>query len=264
VEEMDNPIIPIENRDSEDISYTAAQLIQSAEHLYSIEDPRTIRASVLEAITALEARVNDCIFTNPGLKLEKEFVNWLEERTRNDFDSRLSIFIPVATGLPVDKKSKLWNDYKKAKLVRNKIAHTGTKISKTQARKVIDVVYEWLTYLGSAIAIPAQKENVIKFEKLGRFLAAWARLERAIYEDKRLRQSKGDIMIREPITKYLSSGIEDLSGEDSQELIELRKLRNSLVHGGVTNYDIVNDKDIERIERIIEKIKKKKKPKRKK
>jgi hypothetical protein len=250
--------------DSESISYTAAQLIQSAEHLYSIDDPRTVRASVLEAVAALESKVNDCVINQLDAKLGPILSKWIEERTRMDFDARLSILLPVATGLPVDKKGKLWVDYKKAKDIRNKIAHTGKRITKLQARKVIDAVYEWLNYLGSATSIPEVRTDMVKFSLLGRFLAAWARLERAIYEEERKDNIKGEFMIKDNISKYYAQGIDDLSIEETQELKELRKLRNSLVHGKISNYEIIDESDIDRIENIIKKIKNKKNTKQKK
>jgi hypothetical protein len=65
----------------------------------------------------------------------------------------LSVLAPVAIGHSIDKKTKLWNDYKKARKIRNKIVHSGTRVSVEDARFVIDTVYDWLAYLGSRIGL---------------------------------------------------------------------------------------------------------------
>ncbi len=70
-----------------------------------------------------------------------------------DFDSRLSVLTPIAIGRPIEKKSQFWGDYKKAKEIRNKVTHSGKKVSSAEARFVIDTVYRWLAYLGSTIEL---------------------------------------------------------------------------------------------------------------
>jgi hypothetical protein len=72
-----------------------------------------------------------------------------------DFDSRLSVLTPVATGLPIDKASKLWDGYKKAKEIRNKVVHSGRKVTATDVELVMATVREWLSYLGSTIELEA-------------------------------------------------------------------------------------------------------------
>ncbi len=72
-----------------------------------------------------------------------------------DFDSRLSVFTPVATGLPIDKESRLWGGYKKAKEIRNKVVHSGRKVSAADVELVMNTVREWLSYLGSTVELEA-------------------------------------------------------------------------------------------------------------
>ena len=125
-----------------DENLTPAELLETAEMLFGQGDEnRSIyRASVLEAITALEANVRDKAFSALQAKIGEDLTKWLEEKTRMDFETRLSLFIPIATGLKVDKKDRLWSDYKKAKEIRNKVTHSGKKVTRSQARSVIDTV----------------------------------------------------------------------------------------------------------------------------
>jgi hypothetical protein len=112
-----------------------------------------MRAVVLEAITALEAFVHQIVFDSLKSRLDPLLTKWLEEKTRMDFDSRLSILTPVALGQPVDKQSDLWARYKRAKEIRNAVTHSGRKVSYAEARQVVDTVYDWLAYLGSTAEV---------------------------------------------------------------------------------------------------------------
>jgi hypothetical protein len=129
------------------------ELLDGAEILFASANPKMMRAAVLEAITALEAFVQDVVFTALQGKLDPLLVQWLEEKTKMDFDSRLSILTPIAVGRPIAKQSSLWKSYKDAKEIRNKVTHSGRKVSADEARFVIDTVYNWLTYLGSTIEL---------------------------------------------------------------------------------------------------------------
>jgi hypothetical protein len=244
----------------EEIAFTAAQLLKNAEHLLESGDRMTIRASVFEAITALEAYVSDQIFSQLPQKVGEPLSKWLEGKTRMDFDTRLLVLIPLATGLPVDKKSRLWGDYKKAKGLRNRIAHTGKTVSQAQARKVIETVYEWLTYLGSASAIPAEASDSPMYERLGRFLAGWAHIERALYPVTSA-MSTTPRAIRESRGNYLTSPIlsESLKPPEIEELQELRRLRNTLVHGRMEDYKFITPALLRRIERLSSKLGRRKK-----
>lgn len=72
-----------------------------------------------------------------------------------DFDSRLSVLTPVATGLPIDKSSQLWDGYKKAKEIRNKVVHSGRKVTAADVELVMATVRDWLSYLGSTVELEA-------------------------------------------------------------------------------------------------------------
>ena len=174
---------------------TPAELLETAEKLFAADDQNMYRAAILEAITALEANVRDKAFPALQTRVGDDLTKWLEEKTRMDFETRLGLFIPLATGLKVNKKDKLQNDYKKSKAIRKNVTHSGRKVTRTQARFVIDTVYEWIEYLNQAQE--ASKEfSQQPTETLGRFIQASARLERVVYsavvksgvEEKQLRR----------------------------------------------------------------------------
>jgi hypothetical protein len=133
--------------------HTPEELLDNAETLLASNNPKMMRAAALEAITALEAYVQSVVFSALKEKLDPLLVQWLEDKTKMDFDSRLSVLTPVAVEHPIDKNSTLWIDYKKAKEIRNKVTHSGRKVSPKDARSVIDTVYKWLAYLGSTVEL---------------------------------------------------------------------------------------------------------------
>jgi hypothetical protein len=133
--------------------HTPEELLDNAETLFASHNPKLMRAAILEAITALESYVQEKVFAGLETKIDAQLAKWLEEKTRMDFDTRLAILTPVAIGIQVDKQSSLWNSYKTAKEIRNTITHSGKKVSETDARFVIDTVYEWLAYLGGTLSL---------------------------------------------------------------------------------------------------------------
>ncbi len=104
-------------------------------------------------MSALETYANNVIFAALNNKFTPLFVEWLEEKTQKDFDARLSILASVAIGRSIDRQSQFWSDYKWARDVRNKIVHSGKRVSSPDARRVIQTVFGWLTYLGSTIEL---------------------------------------------------------------------------------------------------------------
>ncbi|PTQ86699.1 hypothetical protein [Agitococcus lubricus] len=96
-------------------SLTPVELLETAEKLFATKNQNMYRAAILEAITALEANVRDKAFPALKARVGLDLTKWLEEKTRMDFDTRLGLFIPLMTGLKIDKKDKLWNDYKNQK-----------------------------------------------------------------------------------------------------------------------------------------------------
>ncbi len=143
--------------------HTPEELLDGAEELLALDNPTMRRAAVLEAITALEAFVQAAVFSSLENRLDPLLVRWLEDKTRMDFDSRLSVLTPVATGRPIDKASQLWQDYKKAKTIRNKVTHSGRRVSSAEARFVVTAVYDWLAYLGSTAELEVALHGLKRF-----------------------------------------------------------------------------------------------------
>ena len=65
---------------SDNDNLTPAELLETAERLFSIGDANMYRAAILEAITALEANVKARAFPALRSKLGEELANWLEEK----------------------------------------------------------------------------------------------------------------------------------------------------------------------------------------
>jgi hypothetical protein len=66
-----------------------------------------------------------------------------------DFDSRLSVLVPIATERSVTKATDLWSGYKKGKSIRNAVTHTGRQVTLSEAKEVLKTVFDWLSHLGS-------------------------------------------------------------------------------------------------------------------
>jgi len=135
--------------------HTPDELLANASAMYDSGDSKLFRGAILESITALEAFVQRTVFRSLEGRLDPSLVKWLEEKTKMDFDSRLSVLTPVATGLPIDKSSQLWDGYKIAKEIRNKVVHSGRKVTGTDVELVMATVREWLAYLGSTVELEA-------------------------------------------------------------------------------------------------------------
>ena len=120
-----------------------------------VADPVVLRAAVLESITDLDAFVHQRGFAALRERLDPLLVTWLEDKTRMDFDSRLSVLTPIATGLPVDQQAALWSRYKRAKALRNAVTHSGRKVSVAEATEVLQTVHDWLAYLASSAEVDA-------------------------------------------------------------------------------------------------------------
>lgn len=247
--------------DQTDENLTPAELLETAEILFEQGDGnRSIyRASVLEAITALEANVKAKVFSALQVKIGEELTNWLEEKTRMDFETRLSLFIPIATGLKVNKKDRLWGDYKKAKEIRNKVTHSGKNITRPQARSVIDTVYEWMEYLNQAqqSQTQSQENKLTSVEILGKFIQASARLERVIYttaikDGSNRTRSSMKLNLEELRYKSL------INDTVFQELNELRSIRNKAIHGRSEDIVITQDQ-VDRLNKIVDQIEAKQK-----
>lgn len=130
--------------------HTPDELLAGARQLLGLSGSVAFRAVVLESITALEAFVQQRVFAALSDKLDPLLVEWLENKTRMDFDSRLSVLTPVATGLPVSEQADLWTRYKVAKRLRNMVTHSGRKVSQAEAEETLKTVHDWLAYLASS------------------------------------------------------------------------------------------------------------------
>lgn len=144
--------------------HTPEELLSLAEELLATSRPDVRRAVVLEAFTALEAFVHRTVFGLLRSKLDPLLVRWLDDKTKYRFDDRLGVLAPVALGQPLDKKSRLWTDYQKARELRNKVTHAGKKVSLNDATFVLETVRAWLAYLGStgdvALALDGLKAHI--------------------------------------------------------------------------------------------------------
>lgn len=232
---------------------TPAELLETAERLFSAEDQNMYRAAILEAITALEANVRDKAFPALQLKVGNDLTKWLEEKTRMDFETRLGLFIPLATGLKVNKKDKLWNDYKKSKEIRNKVTHSGTRVTRKQARFVIDTVYEWIEYLNQAQEASKEQGRESK-ETLGRFIQASARLERVIYSAAvKSGADESHLRRKTPPMEELRR-LSLVENTVFNELYELRSLRNKAVHAHPSDSVVISESNVERLNQIVDNI----------
>lgn len=235
-----------------------AELLETAEKLFAAGDTNMYRAAVLEAITALETSVRALAFAALKVRVGDQLCLWLEEKTRMDFDTRLGLFIPLATGLNVDKKDKLWNDYKRAKDIRNRITHAGTKVYRPQARFVIDTVYEWIEYLKQAQETQQRRDGRererTQTETLGRFIQASARLERVIYSAVKKANPFEELHSRRvyPVEELFRLRLVD--EVTLRELISLRSLRNRVVHAPPDDEVHVAESNVKRLNRIVDDI----------
>lgn len=129
--------------------HTPAELLRNAEKLLNSGDPNYMRSAVLESMATLEAYIQQTVFKLLEIKLDPLFVEWIKEKTKMDLDSRIDPITNLATGVVIDRSSKLWNEYQDAKKIRNKIAHHGRAVTEIEAHRVYNIVRDWLSYLGS-------------------------------------------------------------------------------------------------------------------
>lgn len=129
--------------------HSPEELLNVADSLLSSKKNELMRAVVLESITALESYVYKIVFDVLNKKYEKNLVELLEQKTKMDFDSRISTLVSVATGKTIHKGGKLWKDYKESKKIRNNVTHSGKVVSFDEASFVLNTVYDWIAYLGA-------------------------------------------------------------------------------------------------------------------
>lgn len=133
--------------------HTPAALLSIARELVATGNPKYYRGAILEANAALESVVSETVFSAIQRKHTKEFSDWCKKVTKWSLDDKLSTLVPFATGLTIDTKSPMWNDYKEARALRNSVAHGGRPISLDDANRIIANIAEWLSYLGSTLEV---------------------------------------------------------------------------------------------------------------
>lgn len=133
--------------------HTPAELLDIARELLGTDNQKLYRGAILEALASLESFISLTVFNSLKQKFSAEFSEWLEDKTRMDFDSRLSILAPIATGVPVAKSSPLWSRYKQTRHIRKGVVHGSRKVTKAEAEAVINTTADWMAYLGSTIEL---------------------------------------------------------------------------------------------------------------
>lgn len=143
--------------------HSPEELLATAEALVALADPQMYRAAVLEAITALEAYVSGTVFERLELLLDPLLVRWLRDRTRMDFDSRLTVLTPLATGRAVDTASELWREYKSARAIRNSVTHSGARVTQQKAVFVLTTVRRWMAFIGSTAELTVTLDGLRRY-----------------------------------------------------------------------------------------------------
>ncbi len=208
--------------------HTPSELLETAQKLLDSRKPELYRAAILGAITALEGLVHVTVFGALESQFDPLFVDWLRDKTRFDFDSRLSPLTQVATGLPISKNSKLWNRYKKAKELRNQVTHSGRKVTLEEAKTVLSTIFEWMDYIQQS-----SRQNSVRANRLvkAEFFESWAQLEQLLYSSLDLARNThgGKYDKVSAVNALLKQNIID---SQTAELISyFTNLRNKLAHG---------------------------------
>jgi hypothetical protein len=133
--------------------HTPEELLETSRDLVASGNSRFYRGAALEALAALEAFVNRTVFPAFTERFSPELSKFLEEKTRMDFDSRLSVLAPIATGVAVEKEASMWKSYKHSREIRKGVVHGSKRVSKEEAEAIIRNTSEWINYLGRTIEL---------------------------------------------------------------------------------------------------------------
>lgn len=142
--------------------HTPGELLSSARNLLNSGNEMHYRGAMLDALAALESYIQATVFPTLSERLSPDLSQWLENKTKMDFDSRLGILVPFATGIPIDKSSALWSRYKEIRQTRTQVVHGGKKVSYLDAEQVINNVAEWMAYLGSTVEV---EKGLVSFKR---------------------------------------------------------------------------------------------------
>lgn len=143
--------------------HTPEELLAGAEVLLASSDQQLMRAAVLEALAALEWYVHQTVFPLLSQNFSASFTKWLEDKTKMNFEDRLSQLVPLATNTRINKNSPLWVRYQDSKQVRNRVAHSGQRITRAEAREAVGMVKDWLAFLGSTAEVDLSLLGLKKF-----------------------------------------------------------------------------------------------------
>jgi hypothetical protein len=133
--------------------HSPEELLATAKELMLANNPKIYRGAILEALAALESFVHRTVFPALAARYSTDFSKWLEDKTKMDFDSRLSVLAPIATGVPVDKGSTLWLAYKQTRELRKGVVHSSRRVTVSDVDAVIENTRDWMAYLGSTIEL---------------------------------------------------------------------------------------------------------------
>lgn len=148
--------------------------------------------------------------------------NQVKDKTKYNFDEKLQPIGEFALGRPISKGETLWNNYKKARNLRNKVSHTAQWIGETDARFVIQTVREWLHFLESAKYV--HKSDRVSDQTM-KFLSMYAILV------SRFNLSKGSKPIPISIAVRNAQKRGCLSAEAAQVMLTAVDYQNKITHG---------------------------------
>ncbi len=188
--------------------------------------------------------------------LDRSLVDWIEEKTKMDFDSRLSVLASVALGQEIDKKSDLWNKYKLAKKIRNKVTHIGQRVTESEAKTVLKTVHEWLSLLGSRLEVDmALQELKMYLESQPFQIEKEQDAVKAVTDYFRDSSAFSSVAGFKAVTEVkLSSGSRPdvvLTFGDEQAIIEVKLVRSS---GGLTELLRTEQSAIYQVEQYLNEV----------
>jgi len=133
--------------------HSAADVLVYANRMMGMGHPILQCGTVLESMEALERFVGHTVLRSLESKLGPSFVAWLRRNTAMDFDARMELLLPLATGKPIDKTSVLWVDYRAARRLQNEIARGGREVTESEVRRVVKVVADWVDFLSCTVEL---------------------------------------------------------------------------------------------------------------
>jgi hypothetical protein len=179
--------------------HSPEELLATADALVALLDPHMYRSAVLEAFTALEAYVSGTVFERLELLLDPLLVKWLRERTRMDFDSRLTVLTPLATGRPVNTASDLWRDYKSAKTIRNRVTHSGARVTYAKAVFVLTTVRRWMAFIGSTAELTVTLDGLRRYVEAAHVAVRDERDAASVVQRYFAKAPRGMVVVREAL-----------------------------------------------------------------